>query len=197
MYCEGSASPDDVCAPIATPTCTTNLQCPNPQKCLGVDTLGRGAGFCVSQNLRADGGYQGCVRNDPNDACAPDAVCYPLATSGGAVSNTCVGLPACSQDGGCPAGFIGSVCNEGNLADGGQLIPGKGRICLVTFCVRESDCNAVGHCFHRTPTQPLGACNFGLAGDPCFTNADCFNSSGCAGADGGLQDGGVPGNCTQ
>ena len=185
-YCGGPAAPEDVCTSVAASTCATTADCPTPQKCL--------VGFCASAQLRADGGFQGCVRNDPNDACGTDAVCYALVTSSGGIANTCVGLPGCSQDGGCPVGPLGGVCNDGNLADGGPLIPGKGRICLATYCVRETDCNSTWHCFHRTP-QPLGNCSFGQVGDPCFTNADCINSSGCTGADGGLLDGGVPGAC--
>jgi hypothetical protein len=196
-YCEGGSAPAaDVCAPVTTATCAKVADCPAPQQCFARISGVSGAGFCASPQRRGDGGYQGCVQHDPNDFCGPDAVCYSLVNSTGtALVNTCLGLPACSQDGSCPAGAAGSVCNDGNLADGGQLIPGKGHLCLLSYCVRETDCNPIGHCFHRTPAQPLGSCDFGQSGDPCFTNADCINSSGCAGADGGYLDGGFPGAC--
>jgi hypothetical protein len=195
LYCEGGSAPaEDVCAPVTTATCARVADCPAPQQCFARISGVTGAGFCASPQRRGDGGYQGCVQHDPNDFCGPDAVCYSLVNSTGtALVNTCLGLPACSQDGGCPAGAVGSVCND--LADGGQLIPGKGHLCLIAYCVKETDCNPVGHCFHSTPAQPMGSCDFGVSGDPCFTNADCINSSGCTGADGGYLDGGFPGTC--
>jgi hypothetical protein len=158
-YCEGPA-PEDVCAPVAPIACSRESDCPNPQVCL--------AGLCSSPQLRADGGYQGCVLNsEPNDACGNDAVCFQLCTDTACVNrvNRCVGLPACGQDGGCPQGTLGSICNDGRNPDGGQLFPGKQRICLLSYCMKDTDCNAAAHCFFGAPAL-LGRCNFGNAGDP-------------------------------
>jgi hypothetical protein len=194
-YCEGPA-PRDFCVPVTAIACANSRNCPAPQVCfLGPPACSNFCtrGVCASQQLRADGGYQGCLVNaGADDACGPDAVCYTLGATTGTV-NACVGLPACNQDGGCPGGTFGSVCNDA-LPDGGQILPGKQRICLFSYCLRDSDCNQSGHCFHTTSAEP-GRCNFGLAGDPCFTKADCFNAQSCAGADGGVLDGGVPGAC--
>lgn len=182
-YCEGPNAPEDVCAQLTPIACTTPTQCPFPQTCLN--------GLCASAELRADGGYQGCVVNGGvNDACGPDAVCYAL-TQG----NTCLGLPACGQDGGCPTGVFGAVCNDGRLDGGAQVLPGKQRLCLYAYCVLDSDCPAAAECFHSTLAIPSGTCYFGAAGSPCFSNKDCFQSAACAGQDGGLEDGGIPGAC--
>jgi hypothetical protein len=188
-YCEG-LPPRDICAPVQPIACTKNLDCPNPQGCFN--------GLCASVELRADGGYQPCIPNsEPDDGCGADALCYVLVVSGGTIRNTCVGLPACGQNGSCPAapsGGYGSVCNDGRNPDGGQLMAGKQRICLFGYCTIDGDCDRTARCFFGTPTVP-GKCQYGSAGDPCFTNADCLNSAGCGGADGGLLDGGSPGTC--
>jgi hypothetical protein len=185
MYCEGPP-PEDVCALVNPIVCAKNTDCPAPQGCL--------FGLCASAELRADGGYQGCVLSEPDDACGPDAICYSLANSNGTISNTCVGLPACSQGGACPPGTYGAICNEGRNPDGGPLLAGKQRICLFSYCMQDTDCNVAAHCFFGAPAL-LGRCNFGRAGDGCFSNADCIGSTGCSGADGGLLDGGTPGAC--
>jgi len=182
-YCEGPAYPEDVCAPLSPIACAKTFDCPDPQTCFG--------GLCASGQPRADGGYQLCVLNaGADDGCGPDAVCIVQG------QNVCAGYPACGQDGGCPQGDIGSACNDGKNPDGGQLIPGKMRICLLGFCTLPSDCPPTSNaCFRATLRKPYGYCNFGLTGSQCFTKADCFNSGACTGADGGLEDGGTPGTC--
>lgn len=186
MYCEGPA-PKDVCAPVAPINCTSDVNCPNPQKC--------NYGLCTSLQLLADGGYAPCKLNaEPNDNCGPDALCFQNVANNGALTSNCLGQPACGQDGGCPIGSVGAICNDGRNPDGGQLFPGKQRICLFSYCMGNPDCNAAAHCFFAAPAL-LGQCYYGFVGDPCFTNADCPNSSGCGGSDGGLLDGGTPGTC--
>lgn len=181
-YCEGPAPLEDVCASNVPIVCQRSLDCPGPQLCLG--------GLCISEQLRADGGSQGCIPSSLRDACGPDALCFQTR-----VSNQCLGMPACAANGGCPVGNPGSVCNDGRNPDGGQLFPGKQRICLYGFCVADTDCTQKAHCFHPLAGDPLGNCNFGVAGDPCFSNADCIGSSGCSAPDGGFTDGGAPGVC--
>lgn len=171
-YCEGPAPVEDVCAANVPIICKQTLDCPRPQYCLG--------GLCASGQTRADGGFQGCVLGSVNDACGPDAVCFQTQNG-----NQCLGMPACASNGGCPIGTSGAVCNDGRNPDGGQLFPGKQRICVYGFCAIDTDCTQRAHCFHPAPGNPLGNCNFGVAGDPCFSNADCIGSSACSVPDGG------------
>ena len=185
-FCEGNDPSRNVCAPTAYANCTIDQDCPLPQFCL--------SNLCVSRELRADGGFQGCILTG-NDGCANDAVCYQAQSASGAVSNTCIGLPACGQDGTCPVGTAGSACND--LPDGGRLFPAKQRVCLYSFCAEAANCPAAAFCFRSSNTSPLGGCSFGTAGSGCFTNADCLAARACVGADGGFDAGGSPGICQQ
>ena len=182
MYCEGAAFPNDVCAPLAVTACVASTDCPAPQLCFQ-------GGLCASLELRGDGGVQPCGNDNSN--CAPDAVCLPLATSTGSINQSCVGMPACGQDGGCPVGLFGSVCND--LADGGKLVANKQRVCLFPWCLDDSNCNAQSHCFRNPKDANHGECYYGVTGDPCFAKADCLNATDCVDStDGGvLGDGGL------
>lgn len=189
-YCEGAQAPYAVCSAVTPITCTTSFECPSPQVCSN--------GMCTVLELRADGGNQGCVIGaSGNDGCAPDALCYQT-TQSGALVNRCVGLAHCGVDGGCPIGAVGSTCNQ--MADGGLLFTGKQRLCLFSFCVGGSDCPSLsvygqGACFHTNLADPLGQCQWGRAGDYCYSNGDCFNAASCGTADGGGLDAGELGFC--
>lgn len=181
QYCEGAA-PDDVCAAVQTATCQVDEECPWPQSCL--------YGLCSSAELLADGGKGQCVQgvDGGTDGCTRDAVC--LGTIVGAV---CYSLPACGQDGKCPQGAFGSICNDGKNPDGGKIVPDKGRICLFGACLTDNDCPTRARCFRSHPGSVLGACTFGVPGDPCLSNADCQGmlTPNCGFPDGGVPDGGV------
>jgi hypothetical protein len=175
-YCEGDAGFDEVCAPITTTVCADSTQCPAPQVC--------SFGLCVSGELLGDGGKAACSLTPPNDGCAPGALCF---ANGGASS--CVGMPACSQDGTCPAVGEGSTCNV--RPDGGRLLAGKQRICLLGFCTGPTDCPAnLPHCVNSGTNIENSGCFAGRTGDPCTSNADCASNKTCA-----IADGGVLGTC--
>src|SRR5207237_1467234 len=114
--------------------CSNIAQCPAPQFC--------NTGQCTSNELLVDGGRGACNPSlIPNDGCAADGICFASANRGA----SCVGLPACSQDGTCPAGTIGATCNV--RPDGGRVFEGKQRICLVSYCDGPADCPATApHC---------------------------------------------------
>jgi hypothetical protein len=77
------------------------------------------------------------------------------------------------------------------LADGGQIIPGKGRICLAEQCRVEDDCSPGVHCAHLNPGAPFGKCQQGIFNDPCLADRpDCNPNFSCVGA-GVLPDGGA------
>ena len=176
-YCEGTAALDQVCAPIQAIACTTLLDCPAPQSCP--------TGLCTSTELLGDGGRTGnCIAGQPDDNCSADAICV----NGASGSPSCLGLPACSQDGGCPAGNSGAVCNV--RPDGGRVFPTKQRVCLVQFCESNADCPQTAppnqpppaHCVNGNGVA-LSFCSNGVKGAPCLKPADC-NSNTCNGADG-------------
>jgi hypothetical protein len=170
-YCEGDAGIDEVCAPVQTIACANVLQCPAPQNCAPY-------GLCTSSELPADGGRGTCFPGRLDDGCSADGVCITGAS--GTIS--CLGLPACSQDGGCPVGKLGATCNV--RPDGGRLFPGKQRVCLVSFCDGTADCPAaLPYCVNEIgPAQSF--CSSGLKGSPCLSPADC-KSATCNGTDGG------------
>jgi hypothetical protein len=184
QYCANS-TPPKVCAPKTFTACTVDQDCPLPQFC--------NSGLCISIEFRADGSQTGCLLTGPNDGCSPEALCYARQLQTGAVVNNCIGLPACGQDGTCPVGSLGSVCNE--QADGGRLLPAKQRVCLLTVCTDNSNCPLTAACFRADAGNASGECNFGAAGYPCLTPADCFNAVTCLMPDGGVDDGGVLGTC--
>jgi hypothetical protein len=181
-YCGGPTAPNDVCGPITAISCTTFTDCPVPQDCF----LGR----CAALEVGADGGLQPCRPGAVPDNCAPDAVCTVLQGV-----PTCIGFPLCNADGGCPGQSLSRACNM--LPDAGQIIPGKGRICLTEHCASEEDCISGVHCAHLDPSVPFGKCQFGNFLDPCLVDRpDCAPPLSCMDA-GVLADGGVQtGRCS-
>jgi hypothetical protein len=172
-YCEGDAAIDQVCAPLQAIACGSFLDCPAPQIC--------GSGLCTSTEFLGDGGRNGCVPGAADDGCSADAICV----TGASGSPSCLGLPACSQDGGCPVGLLGATCNV--RSDGGRLFPGKQRVCLVSVCDSNADCPQTGtqaapHCVNENGAA-ASFCSNGFPGTACLKPADC-NTNICNGADG-------------
>lgn len=188
-YCESADAGFTICSPNTPAGCVSNLDCPEPEVCLG--------GNCQAQEEDTSGSQFGCTVGGNPDGCLPDAVCY--ATNDGAQTSTgCFALTHCGSTGSCPAGTSGAVCNA--IADGGVYIAGKERLCLIGLCGAASDCPesatlGQAHCFRLSPSNRLGHCYFGENGDPCFTTADCDNSVECVFSDGGVDDGGALGSC--
>jgi hypothetical protein len=172
-YCEGDAGFDEVCAPNAAIPCVDITQCPAPQTCF--------AGLCASQELLGDGGPGTCKSTPPNDGCSAGAICFQTSST-----LACVAMPACSVDGTCPPGAAGSTCNV--QADGGRLLEGKQRICLIGLCTSSANCPpASPHCIQQ-PDAGIEAtgCFTGTTNSPCFTTADCTPPFNCVlGADAG------------
>ena len=201
FYCESETAPINVCSPISGgyvggldfTGCLTDADCPYGQDCAP-------GGICSSIEARPDGVQSGCRLTQIPDGCAPDSLCY-IVPNGNIQTDYCVGLSHCAEDGGCPvlAGGYGAVCNQ--QADGGYLFAGKERLCLEDFCADDSHCPPGFSCFHDSQGSPVGGCQEGLPGEPCWTAADCFNSpTGCDahnadGTDAGADDGGSLGKC--
>ena len=171
-YCENPNDPvEQVCAPVAGGACQNTSNCPYPRRCQ--------ENLCVSTVFLGDGGLLACgLGQEPNDGCGPDALCY-LAS---ATQRTCIALPACDADGGCPNGLQGAVCND--RPDGGKIFAPKQRLCLYAYCEAAADCPQVRpHCVH-IGTESFGQCFSGVAGDQCRVPSDCI-SGNCANPDGG------------
>jgi len=169
-YCEGDAAIDEVCAPVQAVACVSLLDCPAPQSCPN--------GLCTSTEFLGDGGRgASCIPGQTNDSCSADAICV----TGASGSPSCLGLPACSQDGGCPTGNLGATCNV--RPDGGRLLPTKQRVCLISICQSGADCpTGSPHCVNENgPAQSF--CSPGVGGSPCLAGPDC-NSNSCARPDG-------------
>jgi hypothetical protein len=139
--------------------------------------------LCSAGETLADGGLSACSLADANDGCGSDAICLQLLSGGGA-NVQCRGMPACAQNGGCPVGPFGAVCNV--RPDGGRLIEGKQRICLYGYCTGPIDCASAQHCVFEPDSGSIGQCYSGVTGSPCNTSQDCFNDGGCNGADAGV-----------
>lgn len=176
MYCGGPTAPVDVCAPIVPTGCRTFIDCPFPQDC----TLGR----CTALEVSGDGGVGVCNLGALSDGCAPDAVCTLVQGL-----PACLGLAPCGADGSCAGVSLSHGCNI--LPDGGQIIPGKGRICLLEHCLTDVECFTNTHCAHLNPAVPFGKCQTGAFLNPCLVDRpDCAPNLSCMDA-GVLPDGGV------
>ena len=186
MYCESPQSPIAVCSPIQPFACRDSNDCPPPEVCT--------QGLCLSLEKRADGGTIGCVISGTNnDGCDQGAICYQDRSTG-QILNQCRGLPHCSPTGFCPIGFLGSTCNQ--LPDGGLLYANKERLCLFNICVDTSNCPQGSSCFHTDRSNLQGRCQLGQVGDLCYIADDCTSATYCQ-YDGGVDDGGVLGQCVR
>lgn len=108
-------------------------------------------------------------RQDFNDGCDKYAICYDEDDEG-PKNAYCYSFPPCPQDGRCPVGLEGAVCNE-------QYIPNKGRFCITGACKDVSNCPAEWKCVKQTANQVLGFCSSGGPNAPCFSNADCLSNN--------------------
>lgn len=117
------------------------------------------------------------IRPDGNDGCASNAICIENDQE----MPQCYSFPACPEDGVCPTGIFGAVCNDG-------IFPDKGHICLTSLCQNGSHCPAEHSCIKGTGAV-VGNCSNGSIGSVCLNEGDCQNGS-CVG---GLA--GAPGIC--
>ncbi len=120
-----------------------------------------------------------------NDGCDAKSVC--LAGRQGR-ANSCLTFPACGQDGSCPIGTTGAVCNDGYLQ-------GKGRFCIPAMCKDAKNCPSASSCVPVATGAPLGQCSTGGTGQACDAMHACLAGLTCQSAPGfaGACLPGVPG----
>ncbi len=173
QYCDTTGATgvtnDQMCVNKEVPTCAADGDCAANQTCV--------QGLCSAVSVQA----QCTPRPDGQDGCDAFSICLDMGEVDQEV-NTCVTFPPCPQDGECPVGQVGSVCNE-------EDIPGKARICLTGLCKSGANCPANFNCLVPGGGS-LGMCSDGSFGMPCLEAGDCQAGLGCMGAMGGL-----PGFC--
>lgn len=150
--------------------CTDDNQCAENQTCV--------MGLCSASAEKK----QCTPRPDAQDGCDTYSVCLDVSDLESEKEEfSCVTFPPCPQDGVCPVGQVGSVCNDGD-------IPGKAAICLTGLCKSVTNCPGNFKCILLTAT--LGMCSNGGMGMPCKASPDCMDGLACTGAMPG-----IPGFC--
>jgi len=168
QYCdtEDTATLISYCKNKKVPTCSSNSQCQSNQVCI--------EGLC---SLAPPANPPSCNPNttDFKDGCDTYAVCLD-ADDQGPQQPYCASFPPCPEDGVCPTGLGGAVCNNGYL-------PNKGRFCMQGLCSDNSNCPSSWSCVKPFSASVLGFCSPGDFGFPCAESAHC-KSGQCFGAPG-------------
>ena len=162
--------------------CSSSNPCPSGQFCWnGSCALG-----CTSDDNCDDDSYCNVNHCAPTEVptCSDDAECgdgfacvfdycavIPVEPEGCRWNDNLQDGCAGNEDGDCPVGEAGAVCNEG-------YIPTKERICLVGLCATQADCPANLRCV--VFAGDVGSCNPpGVQGSPCTVDADCIDGLTC------------------
>lgn len=144
-----------LCQNSEVPTCTADGDCAESQLCVN--------GYCTTPPANT-----GCNTEDYlNDGCDSNAVCLEDVDT---EQGSCYTMPACAEDGSCPTGLEGGVCNEGYL-------PTKDEICLVGLCDDVSHCPADWNCVRLIENSALGNCSSGQIGSACASGEDCISGN--------------------
>jgi hypothetical protein len=151
QYC--ATDTDGLCHNKQVPTCDGDGDCEGRQVCT--------QGYCTAPSESE----QQCDPNAiSNDGCSDTAVCVERDGS-----PECVTLPRCSEDGTCPTGQAGAVCNDGYLPD-------KDKVCLLGACESSSNCPSDWSCV-KQQNSVLGFCSSGGFGSPCTEDSQCESGS--------------------
>jgi hypothetical protein len=157
QYCDTSFS--KTCQDKSGPSeCSSDSDCATNQTCI--------SGLCSVVPAQPT---QCTPPPGANDGCDMNSVC--VAGQNGQ-ANSCLTFPPCGEDGSCPVGANGAVCNEG-------YIQGKGRFCMPGLCKDASDCPASDSCVPITAGAPIGECSNGAAGETCDATHSCQSGLSC------------------
>jgi hypothetical protein len=157
QYCDTEDGPPYFCKN------KTVSSCPATPCGEGFDCV---SGLCTAKQEQRE---QCSPRPDFNDGCDKYSVCYD-EDEDGPTAASCYSFPACAEDGSCPVGQFGAVCNDG-------YIPNKGRFCMPATCKDASHCPSNWKCVRFQENQVLGICSSGGAGSFCQTAADCTSGT--------------------
>ncbi|HCF58610.1 MAG TPA: hypothetical protein DFS52_11545 [Myxococcales bacterium] len=112
---------------------------------------------------------QTCNPDSFNDGCAENAFCIEEDEN---QDPQCMTFSACGEDGTCPAGLFGALCNE-------NLITNKARVCLPGLCKEAGNCPANWVCVKMTSTDPVGFCSNGGLSSMCTKPEECVSPFIC------------------
>ena len=138
-----------------------------------------GAGDCAKDQTCVNGLCSTPPPNPPPAACTPppgandgcDEGSLCIAGQQGQ-ANKCMTFPPCGQDGSCPVGNFGALCNDG-------YIQGKGRFCMPGLCKDQKNCPSGNACVPLQQGAPVGACSNGGTGQPCDAAHACQSGLTC------------------
>lgn len=155
---------------ICADSCNTDQDCPETQRCLtSLDQLCHDRDLatcpdsaeCATSQVCANGycslmTSQGACGGSPfgnGDGCEAGAVCLmnPNVDGEKLEATRCFVMPPCPDDGKCPIGPYGAVCNDG-------LFPEKARICLAGLCTSKDNCPDGWSCMPVYPNATYGNC---------------------------------------
>ena len=146
QYCDTSSL---LCQNSEVSGCGGDDDCFGEQLCL--------EGLCSTSPVSAE-----CNPAGSPDGCDSDAVCFVQDED---ETTACYSMPACGEDGSCPLGQGGAVCNDGYL-------PNKDRICLLGACETTEHCPGDWVCA-KPSGGVLGFCSSGTLGSPCTDGTEC------------------------
>ncbi|HZO13610.1 MAG TPA: hypothetical protein VFB62_10130 [Polyangiaceae bacterium] len=126
-----------------TVTSCPDVPCASSQVCAN--------GLCSA--IPSEEGCTGPTPFGPSDGCGAQEVCLSTAMVDGQEVNAkvCYTFPFCPEDGPCPVGAFGSVCNEG-------IFPEKNRICLAGMCTSSINCPPAWNCVPAFEGVLYGTC---------------------------------------
>lgn len=144
QYCDTSSL---LCQNNEVPSCDGDGDCLGDQVCV--------SGLCSTAPEST-----ACTPAASPDGCESNAICFEDEST-----TSCYTMPACAEDGSCPVGAGGAVCNDG-------YVPNKDRICLLGACETAEHCPGDSICA-RPAGNALGFCSSGAVGSPCTDGTEC------------------------
>jgi hypothetical protein len=157
QYCDTEeGGPVSFCKGKTVPTCSSDSQCLSNQRCF--------EGLC---SLKPPADPPTCTTGTPDfkDGCDNYSVCID-PDDRGSQKPYCASFPPCPENGVCPVGQGGAVCND-------DLLPNKGRFCIQGACKVDANCPSQWSCVKPFTNAVLGFCSPGSTGFPCNDNAQC------------------------
>lgn len=159
QYCSIDGVGSGVCVNKEVPSCTNDDQCDDGEVCKN--------GMCSKVTPK------NCTpRADGMDGCDAFSICFDEDDEGPKAA-ACYAFPPCGENGACPVGQLGAMCNDGD-------IPQKARICLTSLCKSAAHCPQGFRCIVLSGT--IGMCSSGSIASPCKSKEDCAAGLNCQGA---------------